>query len=192
MAPRKKSVDAPKRRTAQQREALQDSVVDHGYDDGNEVDHDLTQDRENPEPNWAPADSLYAPPAPPGMDQRWVRYATRHGSDRQNFLKKRREGWTPVQAADIREQYRDLLAVEPIEGLGDVIATGDLILCRRPQRMSDQRNAYYAEKLRKQNEAIQGTKLKQFMDNEGRGKMSAEVNVEVDRGVGRVPKVADA
>lgn len=97
---------------------------------------------------WKPADTLFAPPARGGMEQRWIRIRLGEKDDQRNFQKKFREGWKPVKLSDTTQE------LEPptisFGRFGDVIAVSDLVLCERPMEIGLSRKRYFRKRLERQ------------------------------------------
>jgi hypothetical protein len=77
-----------------------------------------------------------------GYKFKWVRTATRNVDDKTNVQKRLREGWEPVDAADHPEMIQGL-GIQQEHGRVEV---GGLILCKMPEEMVEQRNAYYQKR----------------------------------------------
>ena len=103
---------------------------------------------------WRPANTLDAPPARAGMEQRWIRYLNASGeNDPQNWARKMRDGWVPRKLDTVDDQYNPPTTSHG--QLGTVIAVGDVILCERDRRIGASRRAYYRAKLARQTAATQ-------------------------------------
>lgn len=87
---------------------------------------------------------------------RWIRITIDGKDDYKNIARKRKENYTFVTRSDIPEHLFELLAVEiPEEGRwNNVLTVGDVALGMIPIEYAKARNDYYAEKTRKQSEAI--------------------------------------
>lgn len=125
--------------------------LDHGHDTAAVADHD--QDRETEVVEWQDPSNLEAPPARPGMVQRWVRASFRTGDDPGNLMRARREGWRPRLVSSVDKSYAPATITH--KTLGEVIAVEGLILCEMPIKVARQRFKFYANLLAAQNEAIQ-------------------------------------
>lgn len=104
--------------------------------------------RRDREVDWAPADTLFAPPARPGMEQRWIRIRLGEKDDPRNFQKKFREGWKPVKLSDTSDELSP--PTLSFGRFGDVIAVSDLVLCERPREVGLARKRYFAKRLKRQ------------------------------------------
>jgi hypothetical protein len=126
----------------------------HGLDHNHDIDADLdVEDRETEVIEWQDPSNLEAPPARPGMVQRWVRAAFRTGDDPGNLMRARREGWRPRLVSSVDKSYAP--ATIHHKSLGEVIAVEGLILCEMPIKVARQRYKFYQGLLSAQNEAIQ-------------------------------------
>ncbi len=98
--------------------------------------------------DWNPADTLYAPPPRPGMEQRWIRIRLGEKDDPRNFQKKFREGWKPVKLSDVPEDIQP--PTSQFGRFGEVVAVSDLVLCERPVEIGIARKRYFAKRLQRQ------------------------------------------
>lgn len=96
--------------------------------------------------NWAPPAHLEAPKARPGMVQRWVRFDLRGEQDARNISAQTRQGWRPrgfnTVPADERSRYPKM----KMGSLGEVMKSGDLVLCEMPQKLFNQMKDFYQSK----------------------------------------------
>jgi len=81
--------------------------------------------------------SLAAPNPRNGMDQRWVRASARGDNDTRNWLSAMNAKWRPRDPATIPESEHYYPVVD--DGSRSVIRVGDLVLCERPEVISDQK-----------------------------------------------------
>lgn len=108
-------------------------------------------ERENPIV-WKPVESLDAPPAPPGMVMRWIRFKVGDKPDAKNLSKKFRTGWKPYLKKDAPDDFNP---VETYKAeFGEVIACGDLMLCIMPRALFQARKRYFAKLAAQQKDAI--------------------------------------
>ena len=77
---------------------------------------------------------------------------------RNNASSKMREGWEPVKHSDHPEVN---LPVSADSRFKDCIEVGGLLLCKMPQEMVDQRNAYYQQKAKDQEQAVDNNLMRQ-------------------------------
>ena len=69
-----------------------------------------------------------------------------------------REGWEPVKHADHPEV---ILKADPNSNFKEGIEIGGLLLCKAPQELMDQRQAYMNEKTRQQTDAVDSQYMNQ-------------------------------
>ena len=98
-----------------------------------------TRDTAQRPTTWSPGAILPEIPPQDGWAFRWVRTASRGLKDDINFEKRTIEGWEPVNVSEFPE-IGAKLKIKSSEGH---IERGGLILCKMPQELVDQRNAYY-------------------------------------------------
>jgi hypothetical protein len=106
---------------------------------------------------WAPPSKLDAPPAPEGYKHRWIRRETMGFDDRMNITSKLREGYELVRA----DEHPDFTSASLEDGRhAGVISVGALVLARIPEETAQERNAYYQNRARDQQRAIDTELLK--------------------------------
>ena len=112
-----------------------------------------TQTREaNTRPKvWKPADLLPEPTRQEGWEYKWIRKSIMGVSDPTNMSKSLREGWEPCRLEDHPEM---MLAVDGDAKNSGLIEVGGLVLCKIPQEMFDQRQAYYMNQAQGQMESV--------------------------------------
>lgn len=101
---------------------------------------------------WRPSELLPDPPQMPGWGHRWIRKATQGHPDDINVQKAFREGWRVAPPSE----YPELADYQLFgrSGNPDVIEFGGLILMRMPTEMVKQRDAYHANKAKRQIRSI--------------------------------------
>ena len=129
--------------------------------------------RETRKKQWMPPSSLDAPPAPKGFKHRWIRTETMGQEDTGNVSKKLREGWEFVRAEEIKNQIGEhdypIINDGKYQGL---IGVGGLVLARIPEEIIEQRSAYYKNKTKNQQEAV---------DNDILREQRPEMPINIDR-----------
>jgi hypothetical protein len=112
-----------------------------------------TQTREaNTRPKvWKPADLLPEPTRQEGWEYKWIRKSIMGVSDPTNMSKSLREGWEPCRLEDHPEM---MLAIDGDAKNSGLIEVGGLVLCKIPQEMFDQRQAYYMNQAQGQMESV--------------------------------------
>lgn len=102
---------------------------------------------------WTPPSTLEAPPSRPGFKQRWIRVEVRGQFDAKNVMRKLREGWQPRRPETVPGGFAAPTLAH--SHLGSCIMVEGMVLMEMPAARDAQRNAYYASKLERQNEAIE-------------------------------------
>lgn len=120
--------------------------------------HDDRTSEARPADDWKPPSTLPVPDPQPGWLFRYIRISNHGASDASNAAKRFREGWEVVKAADCPE-----LAMQAPEGSRwpDGVEVGGLLLCKIPERIVKQRNAYYQNVARQQIETVDNNYMKQ-------------------------------
>ena len=127
-------------------EKVHDENTDREMDDlyDPEADNEVTE--------WRRYSDLDAPPARKGYVNRFIRIRLGTVRDTARLRNAIREGWRPVKASALSD--RSLPTIN-IDQYGDVIGVEDLILCEMPLKIHKQRMKFFANKQRRQNEAIE-------------------------------------
>lgn len=112
-----------------------------------------TRENEARDLTWAPPDKLATPEPPPGFKYRWVRYETRGQEDRQNLRSREKQNYRYVMAEELKNsgQEYDEIKNGPLQG---VVSVGDLVLMMVPVEVAEQRNAYFAQRTRRMQQAV--------------------------------------
>ena len=106
---------------------------------------------------WQRPSDLDAPPAPPGFRHRWIRKEAAGQDDSKNVAGKLREGYELVRA----DEYPDYHASSMDDGKhAGTIGVGSLLLARIPTETASERTAYYRERARDQQRAVDNEMLK--------------------------------
>ena len=122
----------------------------------NRKDRDIEARKETRE--WKPPSLLPEIKQEPGWAYRWVRVSLANEADNLNVSSRMREGWEPVKHSDHPEVN---LPVNPNSSFGDSIEIGGLLLCKMPQERVDQRNEYYRDKAKAQEQAVDNNLMRQ-------------------------------
>jgi len=118
----------------------------------NRIDRELEKrDRTPRKQAWRRPEVLPTPNPEPGYTFHWVRVSTRGQADAINVSSKLREGWEPVRAVDHPEIF--LSSIEN-ERFKDNVVIGGLLLCKAPEELVNERNAYYANQTKSQMIAV--------------------------------------
>jgi hypothetical protein len=102
--------------------------------------------------SWAPPTLLPTPAPQDGYKFRWIRISTMNQADPTNLSSKLREGWEPVRLSDHPELY--LHGTDNSEKFKDNVVVGGLMLCKTPEELVDQRNAYYQQQTDMQTQSV--------------------------------------
>lgn len=109
---------------------------------------------ENYSENWKPPAHLEAPEPRAGWEQRWIRTDLVGKADGQNVASASRTGWMPRPLTTIAAAHRKRYTAVRSKAFGDVIKSGDLILCEMPQKRFRQMQDFYRQKARGQVDAL--------------------------------------
>lgn len=101
---------------------------------------------------WKPHAMLDTPEPPEGYAYRWIRHEIRGNDDATNVIGRMREGYEPVRADELPEGWVASVASDGKHA--GVVRNGDLILCKIPVEKRTQRQEYYRERARRQQEAV--------------------------------------
>lgn len=130
--------------------------------------------------HWQPASVLPEPNKEPGYVYRWIRTQVLGQGDPTNVSGKFREGWVPVKAAD-HPELQLFTTVDPNSRFKDNVEVGGLILCKMPERIAQQREAYYNRSAQAQMESVDNNFMRQ---SDARMPLFSEKRSEVKFGKG--------
>ena len=110
---------------------------------------------------WSPPSMLDTPPAPEGYTYRWIRAELVGREDRKNITSRLSEGFDLVRASDLDDSLADRYdALEEGRHAG-VISRGGLLLAKIPNETRNERNSYYQNAARTQQDAVDNDLLKE-------------------------------
>ncbi len=110
-----------------------------------------TREASSRKKGWTPPSVLPEPIQKDGYRYRWVRTATQGAVDNTNVSSKFRQGWEPVRA----EEHPEVTVLRDRNSqFQDNIEIGGLLLCKAPDELVDERNAYYKQMAEQQAEAV--------------------------------------
>jgi len=110
---------------------------------------------------WSPPSMLDTPPAPEGYTYRWIRAELVGQEDRKNVTARLSEGFDLVRSEELEASFQDRYdALEEGKHAG-VIARGGLLLAKIPNETRDERNSYYQNAARTQQDAVDNDLLKE-------------------------------
>jgi hypothetical protein len=108
--------------------------------------------------SWAPPSLLPTPTEQPGWRFRWIRTSLLGAADPKNVSSRFREGWEPVKLVD----HPELKLSGNVNGNdGDNVEIGGLTLCKIPEEMVVQRNAYYSNVNRQQMDSVEQSYMRE-------------------------------
>ena len=124
----------------------------------NRLAHEV-ENRENTQRkmSWTPPQTLPSPVPQAGWVFRWVRVSMMGQADPTNTSGKFREGWVPVKAEDHPEL---MYQTDPNGRYKGNVEIGGLLLCKAPNEMAEQRDAYYRKQAQSQIEAVDNSFMK--------------------------------
>ena len=105
------------------------------------------QSREAVRRRWKPSSTLPEVQAKPGYRYHWVRTHLMGEADAMNIGKNFREGYEPVKVTDHPELQLESNAK------GEIVICG-LMLCRMPEEMAQERDAFYTNQAASQAQAV--------------------------------------
>jgi len=127
---------------------------------------------------WAPANLLPEPTPQEGVTFRWIRKSMLGKSDPTNFSRKAREGWETCRIEDHPELELHIDGDAVASGLVEI---GGLVLCKMPNEMVAQRNAYYRRNNKAQIDAVDNNFMR---ENDPRMPLYKERKTQVSFGRG--------
>jgi hypothetical protein len=107
---------------------------------------------------WAPPELLPEPDKQPGYKYRWICVTLGGQSDARNISTKIREGWEPVK---VEEQPQYSLLVNGEGRWKDCVQVGDVLLCKTPEELAEQRNQHYLDQSEQQIRAVDNNLMRQ-------------------------------
>ena len=148
--------------------------------ENNRLARDL-ENRENAKRTqaWRPPETLPSPTAQPGWVFRWIRTSMVGQVDPTNVSAKFREGWEPVKADDHPEL---MYMADPNTKFKGNVEIGGLLLCKAPEEMVKQREAYYSRQAQNQIESVDNNFMRQ---NDARMPLFSEKRTTTSFGRGK-------
>lgn len=117
-----------------------------------------TREHETRAPSWRPPSILPDPKPEPGYVYRWIRTSMVNSADNTNVSKQMREGYVPVRASDHPELMLSADANSRFKGNVEV---GGLLLCKIPEEVAKQREAYYSNMARQQMDSVDNNLMRE-------------------------------
>jgi hypothetical protein len=127
---------------------------------------------------WMPPELLPEPDKQPGYKYRWIRVSLGGQADARNISIKLREGWEPVK---VEEQPQYGLLVNGEGRWKDCVQVGDVLLCKTPEELAEQRNNHYLAQSEQQIRAVDNNLMRQ---NDPRMPLFKESSSSTTRGGG--------
>tara|TARA_R100000544_G_scaffold5722_2_gene2188 strand:+ start:11525 stop:12025 length:501 start_codon:yes stop_codon:yes gene_type:complete len=107
---------------------------------------------------WQPPSMLETPEPPEGYAYRWIRSEVLNSSDNKNVMSRLREGFELVRAEEIGDFQ--LPSIQDGKHAG-VVAVGGLLLAKIPLETRDERNAYFNNRARDMQLAVDNDLMKE-------------------------------
>jgi hypothetical protein len=107
---------------------------------------------------WRPPETLPSPVPQPGWVYRWIRTSIMGQADPTNASAKLREGWEPCKAEDHPEL---MLQADPNSRYKGNVEIGGLLLCKAPEGLMKQRDAFYRNQSDAQVTSVDNSFLRQ-------------------------------
>ena len=117
-----------------------------------------TRDKEARTKQWQLPSSLDTPEPPEGYKFRWIREPVRGYEDNKNVIGRIRQGYELVRA----DEYPDFDFPSVSEGKNKgIVSVGGLLLAKVPLEIAAQRDEYYSDQTKRQQEAVDNDLLKE-------------------------------
>ena len=107
---------------------------------------------------WRPPSRLDAPQAPAGFKYRWIRAEVMVSEDKKNVSARMREGYEPVRLEELGDFEAPTVEDGAMKG---VVTVGGLLLAKIPEEIVEERNAYFSQQTRDQQEAVDNDLLRE-------------------------------
>jgi len=117
-----------------------------------------TREHEARPTSWRPPSILPDPKPEPGYVYRWVRTAMTGTPDATNVSRQLREGYVPVRAEDHPEL---MLEADQNGRFKGNIEVGGLLLCKIPEEVAKQREAYYRNVAQQQMDSVDNSFMRE-------------------------------
>tara|TARA_Y100001937_G_scaffold43466_1_gene61386 strand:- start:561 stop:1019 length:459 start_codon:yes stop_codon:yes gene_type:complete len=117
-----------------------------------------TRDKEARKKHWQLPSSLDTPKPPEGYKFRWIRESVRGYEDNKNVIGRIRQGYELVRA----DEYPDFEFPSESEGKHKgIVSVGGLLLAKVPLEIAAERDQYYSEQSKSQQDAVDNDLLKE-------------------------------
>ncbi len=111
---------------------------------------------------WRPPSRLDAPSPPAGFKYRWIRAEVMGQDDKKNVSARMREGYEPVRLEELGDFEAPTVEDGTMKG---VVSVGGLLLAKIPEEIVEERNAYFSQQTRDQQEAVDNDLLRESDPN---------------------------
>jgi len=117
-----------------------------------------TRDKEARKKHWQLPSSLDTPTPTEGYKFRWIRESVRGYEDNKNVIGRIRQGYELVRA----DEYPDFQFPSESEGKHKgIVSVGGLLLAKVPLEIAAERDQYYSEQSKNQQDAVDNDLLKE-------------------------------
>ena len=110
---------------------------------------------------WSPPSTLDTPPAPEGYTYRWIRAEIVGQEDRKNVTSRLSEGFDLVRSDELHTSDQDRFDTLQQGKHAGVVARGGLLLAKIPNETRDERNAYFNDRAKLQQYAVDNDLMKE-------------------------------
>ena len=110
---------------------------------------------------WSPPSTLDTPPAPEGYTYRWIRAEIVGQEDRKNITSRLSEGFDLVRSDELHTSDQDRFDTLQQGKHAGVVARGGLLLAKIPNETREERNSYYAQRAKTQQDAVDNDLMKE-------------------------------
>ena len=107
---------------------------------------------------WRPPSMLETPPSPEGYTYRWIRAEVVGQEGKKTVMSRLREGFDLVRIEEIGDF--ELPSIDDGKHAG-VVSVGGLLLAKIPNETREERNAYFADRAKSQQDAIDNDLMKE-------------------------------
>ena len=104
---------------------------------------------------------LDTPPAPEGYTYRWIRAEIVGQEDRKNITSRLSEGFDLVRSDELDSSDQDRFDTLQQGKHAGVVARGGLLLAKIPNETREERNSYYANRAKTQQDAVDNDMMKE-------------------------------
>ena len=110
---------------------------------------------------WSPPSTLDTPPAPEGYTYRWIRAEIVGQEDRKNITSRLSEGFDLVRSDELDSSDQDRFDTLQQGKHAGVVSRGGLLLAKIPNETREERNSYYANRAKTQQDAVDNDMMKE-------------------------------